>query len=67
MKKVVEGYLYCSPYVGDYWFLTKEPTLIEVCGKPPGTIELPKQSINDIDIPLEEFEKKKVKITIEEI
>ena len=63
MKKVVEGYLYCSPYVGDHWFLTKKPTQIEK----HGYLELPKQSINDIDIPLEKFEKKKVKITIEEI
>jgi len=63
MKKTVEGYLYCSPYVGDYWFLSKQSVEIEK----HGTLELPKQSLNDIDIPLDEFNKKKVRITIEEL
>ena len=63
LKRVKEGYLYCSPYVGDRWFLAKEKREIEKHGE----LEIPKEHLEDIDIAeiFDNVEGKKVKITME--
>ena len=79
MKKVLEGYLFCKPYVGDAWILLKDKDLAreygEINRKMPDKItmrELDRKceielSAEFLDSVLSDFEGKKVRITIEEV
>jgi len=75
MKKVLEGYLFCKPYVGDAWILLKDKDLAEEYGEinrknkitmreldRKCEIELSAEFLDSI---LSDFEGKKVRITVE--
>lgn len=79
MKKVLEGYLFCKPYIGDAWILLKDGGLAkeyrEINGKMSDKItirELDRMCEIELraeflDSALSDFEGKKVRITIEEV
>ena len=78
MKRVLEGYLFCKPYVGDAWILLKDRNLVkEYCeinkkkfDRKVTIKELDRQreieeSGEYIDSVLCDLEGKKVRITVE--
>ena len=75
MKKVLEGYLFCKPYIGDAWILLKDKDLAEEYGEINRKNKITMREFNRkyeielsaefLDSILSDFEGKKVRITVE--
>jgi len=77
MKRVLEGYLFCKPYIGDAWILLKDKDLAEEYGEINRKNKITMRELDRkceielsaefLDSVLSDFEGKKVRITIEEV
>ena len=75
MRRVLEGYLFCKPYVGDAWILLKDKDLAEEYGEINRKNKITMREFNRkyeielsaefLDSILSDFEGKKVRITVE--